>query len=279
MPVFITFVASFSMKFSSLFRIAGGLALAAISLTSCKDDVPAPGAPTGEFTLHMDNGVSNAGPTGTGFASLVLNSASYKNAHGDDFTVNSFRYYISNVKLLKADNSSYAVPDSYFLVDHAVPASLDLNMKNVPVGDYTAVSFVVGVDSARTKAGNFTGVLNPNNNMYWDMNGPEFKNVVLEGTSPQNTRSGALVFHIAGYKHSTTNTIRTVTLPFPPSMLLVRTDHSPEAHLHVDILKMFTGTTTVNFATTNNVMGGIPAAQIADNIAAGMFSVSHVHAN
>lgn len=262
----------------SFTSVTGLLALTLLSLTGCKEDVPAPAAPTGEFTLHMDNGVSTTTATGTTFSSLVLNTGSYKNANGDDFTVNSFRYYISNVKLLKADNSSYAVPDSYFLVDHSNADSQDLLMKGVPVGDYTAVSFVVGVDSARTKAGNFTGVLNPNNNMYWDMNGPEFKNVVLEGHSPQSP-TGGLIYHIAGYKHSTTNTIRTVTLPFPPAKLLVRTDHSPEVHMHVDIAKMFAGPNLISFASAGNVMGGPTAARIADNMAAGMFTVSHVHAN
>ncbi|MBO2010832.1 MbnP family protein [Hymenobacter negativus] len=260
------------MKQFSIAAFAYSLAFAALTLTGCKKDEPA-AATTGEFTLHMANVV--------GTAPLALDVATYQNANGDNFTVSTFKYYISNVILRKSDNSTYAVPNSYFLVDQSKADSQDLLMKDVPVGDYTGITFTVGVDSARTKAGNFTGVLNANNGMYWDMNGPEFINVKLEGRSQQAPSTG-LIFHIAGYKHSTTNTIRTVTLPFPSSSLLIRTDHSPEIHTNVDVLKMFTGangTNIIRFADIYNTMGGPNSVKVADNIAAGMFTVEHIHAN
>ena len=196
--------------------------------------------------------------------------------------MSTFKYYVSNVKLLKADNSAYTLPNAYYLVDQARPATQDLEMAGIPVGDYTAISFVVGVDSARTKAGNFTeDALNANSGMLWTMNGvDEFINLAMTGYSSKSP-SGGLTFHVAGYKHSTTNTIRTVTVPFPAanSPMLVRPDHSPEIHLYADINKLFTGRNAIKFADTYNVMGGAPAVKIADNIAAGMFSVGHIHAN
>ncbi|MDB5234774.1 MAG: hypothetical protein JWR44_1767 [Hymenobacter sp.] len=273
------------MKSFSISAIAGVLSLAALSLVGCKKDVELPRT-TGTVDVHMDNGVTMPSPTGPKFGSLVLGSGAYKNANGDDFTVSTFRYYISNVKLLKADNSAYLVPDSYYLIDHTKPTTQDLKFGAVPVGDYTGISFTFGVDSTRTKAGNFTGDLSSNNGLLWTMNGvDEFINLELKGYSPQSP-SGGLTFHIAGYKHSTTNTIRTVTLPFTAPML-VRPDHAPEIHMHVDIANMFTGSTTgtapfqnpVKFSNVNNVMGGAVAAKLADNIATGMFSVSHIHAN
>ncbi|WP_210518854.1 MbnP family protein [Hymenobacter terricola] len=256
------------MKRFPVFAFAVLLALATFGLNGCKKDEPV--ANTGEFTLHLENVV--------GTAPLDLDATTYHNANGDNFTVSTFKYYISNVTLRKADNSSYLVPNSYFLVDQSKAESQDLLMKNVPVGDYTGISFTVGVDSARTKAGNFTDVLNANNGMYWDMNGPEFINLKLEGRSPQAPSSG-LIFHIAGYKHSTTNTIRTVTLPFPAVSLLIRPDHSPEIHTSADVLKMFTGVNPISFATIYNTMGGPNSVKVADNIAAGMFTVEHIHAN
>lgn len=260
------------MKRFSISAFTGVLAFTILALTGCKKAQEVPAEQTGEFTLHLENTV--------GAAPLALNTGAYKNANGDDFTVSTLKYYISNVTLNKADKSTYAVPNSYFLVDQSVEYSGDLKMKDVPVGDYASITFTVGVDSARIKAGNFSGgVLDANNNMYWDMNGPEFKNLVLEGGSVQ-ARPRGIVFHIAGYKHSTTNTIRTVTLPFPTGIsLLVRPDHSPEIHTQADVAKMFGGPNVINFATTNNIMGGTVAAKIADNIATGMFSVGHIHAN
>ena len=268
------------MKHLSIF--ASACSFAVLALAGCKSDVATP-ATTGEFTLHFENTV--------GTVPLVLNSGAYTNANGDAYTVSTFKYYISNVKLNKADNSSYTVPNSYFLIDQANANSQDLTIKNVPVGDYASITFTIGVDSARTKAGNFSGgVLDANNNMYWDMNGPEFINLKMEGSSTQALPRG-LVFHIAGYKHSSINTIRTVKLPFPAGVnLLVRPDHSPKIHTLADVAQMFTGPNVittptapfrnpVNFASVNTVMGGPMAAKIADNIATGMFSVEHIHAN
>ena len=261
--------------------LLGSLALAALGLASCKNDADVP-ATTGTVALHLDNGVTTPNPaTGApAFGSLVLGTGAYVNANGDDFTVSTLKYYLSNVKLLKADNTAYALPNAYYLVDHTNPASQELVFGNVPAGDYTRLSFVVGVDSARTKAGNFTeAVLNAGNGMLWTMNGVnEFINVSLSGYSSKS-RSGGLTFHIAGYRQAATNTIRTVTLTFPAasSPLRVRPGQSPKIDMRVDIAKMFSGPNPVSFANTYNVMGGAPAARIADNIAAGMFTIDRIN--
>jgi len=268
------------MKFSATSTVAATLLLAVLTLAGCKKDEAINN--TGKFTLSMDNGVTMPGTNGPVFNSLVLNTGAYVNAAGDDFTVTTFKYYISNIKLLKADNSAYTLPKSYYLVDQSKPESQELTMSDIPVGDYTGISFMVGVDSARSKAGNFTeAALSSNNGMLWTMNGiDEFINLNMSGYSPRSP-SGGLTFHIAGYQHSTTNTIRTVTVPFPAanSPMQVRADHSPEIHMQVDIAKMFTGPNPVRFSSVYSVMGGAPAVQIANNIAAGMFTVAHIHAN
>lgn len=255
--------------------------LAALAFSGCKKDEPVADA-TGSFTLHLDNGTFVPGANGPTFRSLVLGSGAYTNANGDDFKVSTLKYYVSNVALRRADNSVYTLPRAYYLVDQTKPATQELEMTGIPGGDYTAISFMVGVDSARTKAGNFTEeALNANSGMLWTMNGvDEFINLSLTGYSSKSPSTG-LTFHVAGYKHSTTNTIRTVTVPFPAanSPMLVRPDHAPEIHLYADINKLFTGPNAIKFADTYNVMGGVPAVKIADNIAAGMFSVGHIHAN
>ena len=121
--------------------------------------------------------------------------------------------------------------------------------------------------------------------MFWNMNGPEFKNLLLEGYSPQaphasGAATGGMVFHLAGYQHASTNTIRTFTVPFPPGVrLLVRAGHSPEIHTLVDVARLFASPNQTSFATTYNVMGGPAAARMADNAASGLFSVGHIHAD
>jgi hypothetical protein len=185
---------AFPMNRFAVSAFAYTLALTTLVLASCKKDDVATTS-TGTVALAFENTVG-ANP-------LVLGSGTYKNARGEDFSVSTFKYYLSNLKFNKADGSSYAVPDAYYLIDQSKSDSQHLDLSGVPVDDYVSMTLTVGVDSARTKAGNFTGVLNANNGMYWDMNGPEFINLKLEGYSPQAPRptgasTGGLIFHLAG---------------------------------------------------------------------------------
>ena len=257
------------MKSFAASALTGTLALVAFGLAGCEKG-PEAAAQTGTVALQLASVV--------GTAPLDLSATTYRNANGDTFTVSTFKYYVSNVTLRRTDNSTYLVPDSYFLVDQDNPGTRELKLTGVPVGEYTSISFTVGVDSARTKSGNYPGVLNASNGMFWDMNGPEFINLKLEGRSPQSPRAG-LVFHIAGYKRVSTNTIRTVSLPFPAAKLAVRANHSATIHAKADVLKLFTGPHPIRFADVYNEMGGATTAKMADNIAAGMFSVEHVMAH
>lgn len=269
---FIPFCNPFFMNISRFAAVAASLALTTALVTGCKKDSDPSTPQTGVFAVELENAV--------GTLPLNLSTDTYTTAVGDQFTVSTFKYYLSNFTLTKADGSTYAVPDSYFLVDQAKSDSQHLNLKNVPVGDYTGLTFTVGVDSARTKAGNLTGVLDANNGMWWDWS-KEFINVKLEGTSPQSPSRG-LVFHIAGFKgaNGANNTIRTASPAFPANTkLLIRTDHTPEIHLHVDVLGMFGAPNPVRFATVYNTMGGPQSVRVANNIAAGMFEVEHIHAN
>jgi hypothetical protein len=260
------------MKFFSF--SAGMLALAALSLASCKKDEPAPNQ-VGTVDLAFEQTV--------GTAPLTLNTRTYTTPAGDEFKINVFKQYISNIKLNKTDGSTYAVPESYFLLDASDASTLELPLKNIPVGDYKSLTFTVGVDSARNVSGAQTGALDPNKAMFWTWNSG-YIYTKFEGTSPQATKAagateGGLVFHIGGFK-SPNNTIRTVTVPFPTgSNLLVRSDHSPEVHLNADVLKMFVGPNPIRFATLSNTMGGANSVLVANNYAAGMFSVEHIHAN
>ena len=259
------------MKFTFTTSIFSVLAVAAISLTGCKKDNETPANQTGEVDIELEHTVNTA--------PLTLNTQTYSTPAGDQFTVSKFKYYISNIKFLKTDGTVYAPAESYYLVDASVSSSQHLALKDVPVGDYKGLTFTIGVDSARNVAGAQTGALDPSNTMFWSWNSG-YIFTKLEGTSPQSKDQGnAITFHIGGFK-SPTNTIRTVSPAFPSGInLLVRTDHSPEIHYNVDVLKMFTGPNTIRFGTLSTSMGGATSVLVANNYAQGMFSVEHIHAN
>ncbi|TGE25312.1 hypothetical protein E5K00_09015 [Hymenobacter aquaticus] len=255
------------MKFSRFFLT---LAVAAVSLTSCKKDKDVAPA-VGELDIEMDHVV--------GSSSLVLNATTpnYTTPSGDHFSVTTLRYYVSNIRLRKSDGTEYVQPESYYLVDAARSDSKTLVLKNVPTGDYTGITFTIGVDAARNTSGVQQGALAPSD-MFWGWT-TGYVFLKLEGKSPE-APSGGFAYHVGGFE-GTNSALRTVSPALPTGVnILVRTDHTPEVHMKVDALKILTGPTTVRFATFEAPhMPGPAAAKLADNYAAGMFRVDHVHAN
>jgi len=76
-----------------------------------------------------------------GSTDLVLNTGSYTNSSKESFSVTTFNYYVSNIRLLKADGSSYTIPQdsSYFMVRENQPATQTISLNQVPYGEYTGV--------------------------------------------------------------------------------------------------------------------------------------------
>ncbi|SNR83932.1 hypothetical protein SAMN06269173_108125 [Hymenobacter mucosus] len=255
------------MKLRKISAIFFYLLFSSAALTSCKEDSDMQ-PKVGTLDVAIDHVV--------GTATLALNTGSYATPAGDQFTVSTFKYYLSNFTLKKADGTTHLVPESYYLVDEAVPASKTFTLSGIPAGDYTSLSFTIGVDSARNVAGAQTGALDPQKNMFWSWN-TGYIFTKLEGTSPQAPNT-ALVFHIGGFK-APHNTIRTISPSLKGATIQVQGTQTPTLHLKADVLKMFTGPTTVRFTQLYNTMGGANSVVVADNQAAGMFVVDYVHAN
>jgi len=211
---------------------------------------------------------------------LALDGTAYATASGETFTVSTFEYYVSNIKFTKSDGTTYAAPNEYHLVNTAKPASTSFTVSNVPTGDYTGVSFIVGVDSTTTKGDPLalTGDLNPALAMHWAWNtGHIF--LKLEGTVTSASPSKVLTCHIGGYR-APYSAIVTAAPSLNGATLLVRAGQTPKVALTADVLKIFDGPT--KFALSNFPTAMMPSAasvQVANNYAAGMFSVKQVQAN
>ncbi|MDQ1138903.1 MbnP family protein [Pedobacter agri] len=241
-----------------------------ICLTSCKKDADEISTDTkSSFTLEFEHQVNGA--------ALALNTTTYKNAKGEDFKINVFKYYVSNIKLSKADGTTYLIPESYLLIDESKPASKLVTINDVPTGDYTKIEYTIGVDYARNFAGAQTGALDPINGMFWTWNSG-YIFVKLEGTSPQSTAANNLLtFHIGGVVDPN-NTIRTYSTEInAANPLRIRTDAKPNMHFIVNAASLFTGTSDVSFASLNFTMGGANSVIVANNYAKGLFRLDHIH--
>lgn len=226
--------------------------------------------------------VSFAVANTVGARALALDGTTYATASGETFTVRTFKYYLSNLRFTKADGSAYAAPGEYHLVDAAIPGSTSFTVSNIPAGDYTGVSFVVGVDSTTTKADPLAlaGDLNPANAMYWAWSSGHIF-LKLEGTATSGGAASPIVCHVGGYR--TPYSAIVTASPKLNGTLLVRAGQAPKIQLAADVLRMFDGATPGSHvalgAFPEIMMPGPRAVQIAQNYAAGMFTVKSLQNN
>jgi len=244
------------------------LSILLISLFSCvkKDDPTPPSAPLGTSKITFENFVGNK--------PLVLSSAWYTNANGDSFNVTTYKYYITNIKLTKADGSVYTETESYHLINEADASSKFFVMGNIPEGNYTSISFLIGVDSTRNTTGAQTGALDPINGMFWTWNSGYIM-AKLEGTSPQSSASGkSIIYHVGGFSGAS-SVIRSTTLTFPTT-LVVKSGTTPNIHIDGDVAEWFGFPNVIEFSKKPVLMTlGKDLVNLADNYQ-DMFRVSHI---
>jgi hypothetical protein len=106
-------------------KIILSISLLSILFASCKKDP----------VENQNNNNNNNSPT-TGVLkielehvfdtiSFALNSKTFVTVNNDSITFTKFKYYISNIKLVKADGTTFSENESYHLVDEEM-------LKNVP---------------------------------------------------------------------------------------------------------------------------------------------------
>lgn len=257
-------------------KIIFAITILSVVFTSCKKDPdeevkPTPTTPvatTGSLNIEFENMVdTNA---------LTLNTVNYVTANNDTFYVTKYKYYISNIKLTKSDGTIFSEPESYHLIDESTAASKMFTIANVPFGNYTAISFMIGVDSLRNVSGAQTGALASTNGMFWDWNSGYIM-AKLEGHSNQSGASTKdILYHVGGFS-GTNNVLKTVSPSFNGATANVSSTVTPEIHLSNNLLEWFQSPTTINVSTIHTIhMPGTSAKTIADNYA-DMFSVEHIH--
>ncbi|WP_460672593.1 MbnP family protein [Larkinella ripae] len=250
-----------------------------VVLWACQNDPLEP--EFGAIRLKFDNVV--------GAQDLKTDSStSYTNGSGETFSVSKLNYFVSNIRLKKADGSEYVVPQdsSYFLITETNPASQSISLRNVPVDSYTGITFVVGVDSLRNTMGveKRTGALDPAGTaagMYWDWNSG-YIFLKLEGTSPKApvdaTGKRNFTYHVGlfgGYHSKTINNLKTIQLAFTPEPAHVSVNGTTSVTIKADVMKVFDGAKPLSIAKNSTIMVSPLSADVAANYAT-MFSVSNV---
>ncbi|WP_396154614.1 MbnP family protein [Flavobacterium macrobrachii] len=247
--------------------------VAAIAITSCSDDDNNNQiSGEGNLKLEFDNMY--------GDANFAFNTP-YTNSNGETIKAEKAIYIVSNIVLTKTDGSIYTVPksQSYFFVNEADAASTLLNLPNIPAGNYTKVTFGIGVDQAQFNAGaDGQGTMWTDAQalgMTWSW-AAGYKFIKFEGTYTSSTTTTDTQFKVHTGKTGDVYNYAEVTLDFPENAL-VRTNITPQVHIMTDLKKIIDGTTKINFDESASVMGGTKVQNISANNVPTMFEVHHVH--
>lgn len=237
---------------------------------------------TGSLNIQFDNFV--------GTEPVVLNDKKYSNALGEQFNISLLQYFVSNIKLIKKDGSAYIVPqnESYFLIRESNPASKKITLNNIPKEKYTGISFVIGVDSARSASEiserkGCLDIAGDAKDMYWVWNSG-YIFVKMEGTSSAIDRKNPIfMYHIGLFggigEKKTLNNIQVATFDFGKQALKVKaSDKNLTLGIKADVAKILNGETNVSMKTNPVIMGGPFSKKIAENYKT-MFSFAGLHKN
>lgn len=248
------------MKKILLYTLLLAAAVASCTRKETGGPTPTPRPDSGKVQMRFSNVVGNQ--------PLKFKTDWYQNAHGDSFNVSLFSYYISNIRLNRADGSgAYVQPNSYYLVDgYTRPATMSFDIDSVATGAYNSITLTIGVDSAQNAAGAGTGALDQIWGYYWGWNAG-YIFLKFEGYTSRNpTVAQKLEYHVGGY-HGPYNTIRTVTLPLP-APIQIAPGNLAAIDLEADILKLFDAPNQMDFTQTLTIHDpGPKAAMVADNYA------------
>ncbi len=143
---------------------------------------------------------------------IVLYDFSYTNPFGENYTINKFRYYISNIHLENSKGIS-TINKATYLVDEANNDSKEIDFK-VQVDNYKRLHFLIGVDSIKNVSGAQDGALDPTKDMFWTWNSG-YVMAKLEGNSPASPLvNNKYEFHIGGFEGKY-NVLKEIILDLP----------------------------------------------------------------
>jgi hypothetical protein len=206
----------------------------------------------------------------------------YTNSNGEIVTINKAKYIVSNIVLTNENGSTYTIPknESYYIIDEFTPASTLIELTNIPAGNYTKISYGIGVDQDQfnlgaTGQGNFLTQAQ-DAGMMWSWSAG-YKFLAFEGSFTSSSVTTASNFRVHTGQTGTDYNYTTITLDLP-EMALVRTTITPQIHIFSDLSKILDGTNklALSEAAGGDIMGGSKLTLVTANLS-NMFKVNHVH--
>ena len=231
-----------------------------ILLSSCSGDSSSSTPEVGNLDLEFNNLLGND--------DLTLNSRTYTNNSNESYEVSELKYIISNIILTTATGESHIIPieDSYFVINEDGETTASLT--DIPTGNYTGISFGIGVDP--TKYPIESGTLNfiptaEETGMLWSWSAG-YKFIKFEGsytTTVDNEESNTFLYHV-GSHGATLDNYKEVELPISKE---ITTNTTTSQTINFDVAKIFDSINTLSLANKDDIqVDPENAPKIAENV-------------
>ena len=138
------------------------LTFAILVFNACKkDEVPQDNMPKNtvqvNFAFHHRVGSSD----------LQFDTIVYENAFGNQYSVSTLKYIVSDITFNKSDGTSFKLDDEHYVDARDENTFLFIPRDKVTAGEYSSISFLLGLNEEKNKYGLFPDP--PENNMEWPL--------------------------------------------------------------------------------------------------------------
>jgi len=200
---------------------------------------------------------------------VQLDKLIYQNSLGQDFSIKTIKYFISDVKLYKADGQVFEFPDIHY-VNIRTPETLTYRFsEKIPEGKYTGISFVYGLTKEENISGRFPDP--PESLMEWpEILGGGYHYMKLEGEYKMANEVLFFNFH-ARMLDGVSNEIHIYDLDHPFSV----TSKALNLDIAMEIQHWFTNPNDWDFTYFGpNIMSNAEAQQAIHENGKDVFSIT-----
>jgi|ETNmetMinimDraft_26_1059896.scaffolds.fasta_scaffold09773_1 hypothetical protein len=203
-----------------------------------------------------------------GSSSVEYDTIKYTDAAGNDYSVETLKYFVSDITLHKSSGGTILIDDEHY-VDARDNATLIFSpSKEIPNGTYSYITFIFGLDTNKNTTGVYPNT--PESNMEWPVPmGGGYHYMKLEG---RHDSSGTTKNYQAHMGPTMGNDYHvSVTLP---SSSFTANGNNLNANVTMDINKWFETPNTLDLNNVSGIMGDMSMQMKLQQNGADVFTVS-----
>jgi len=131
--------------------------------------------------------------------------------NGDSISIETLKFYISDITFLNNHKSVYKEKVQFHLVNALDTVQSFIKLSKPLAAQHTKIQFLMGIDSSTNASGALGGALDPTNGMYWTWQSG-YIHFKLEGKRKHGTdKAQSFQYHIGGYQFPN-NSVREISL-------------------------------------------------------------------